>query len=55
MQENDESPDFYINICQPLNPIPGVLCPPGAAVCMDPDHGPTKVREALEGVWVGWY
>uniref|UniRef100_A0A4W5NR28 Insulin-like growth factor 2 receptor n=1 Tax=Hucho hucho TaxID=62062 RepID=A0A4W5NR28_9TELE len=35
-----QSPDFYINICQPLNPIPGVTCPPGAAVCMDPDQGP---------------
>ncbi|KAL2081956.1 hypothetical protein ACEWY4_021774 [Coilia grayii] len=34
------SPDFYINICQPLNPVPGVLCPPGAAVCMDPVDGP---------------
>uniref|UniRef100_A0A8C1I7W5 Insulin-like growth factor 2 receptor n=1 Tax=Cyprinus carpio TaxID=7962 RepID=A0A8C1I7W5_CYPCA len=35
----DKSPDFYINICQPLNPIPGVNCPPGAAVCMDPVDG----------------
>ncbi|XP_029965640.1 LOW QUALITY PROTEIN: cation-independent mannose-6-phosphate receptor [Salarias fasciatus] len=34
------SPDFYINVCQPLNPIPGVACPPGAAVCMDPENGP---------------
>ncbi|XP_028809164.1 cation-independent mannose-6-phosphate receptor isoform X2 [Denticeps clupeoides] len=38
--DKDKSPDFYINICQPLNPIPGVTCPPGAAVCMDPDDGP---------------
>ncbi|XP_041951218.1 cation-independent mannose-6-phosphate receptor-like isoform X1 [Alosa sapidissima] len=37
--DKENSPDFYINICQPLNPIPGVLCPPGAAVCMDPDKG----------------
>uniref|UniRef100_A0A673X291 Insulin-like growth factor 2 receptor n=1 Tax=Salmo trutta TaxID=8032 RepID=A0A673X291_SALTR len=36
----DQSPDFYINICQPLNPIPGVTCPPGAAVCMNPYQGP---------------
>ncbi|KAJ8396206.1 hypothetical protein AAFF_G00020730 [Aldrovandia affinis] len=36
----DHSPDFYINICQPLNPIPGVACPPGTAVCMDPEDGP---------------
>ncbi|XP_054616857.1 cation-independent mannose-6-phosphate receptor [Dunckerocampus dactyliophorus] len=40
VDQNDDSPDFYINICQPLNPIPGVTCPPGAAVCMDPDNGP---------------
>ncbi|XP_077408147.1 cation-independent mannose-6-phosphate receptor [Vanacampus margaritifer] len=40
VDENDDSPDFYINICQPLNPIPGVTCPPGATVCMDPDNGP---------------
>uniref|UniRef100_A0A6Q2XKG2 Insulin-like growth factor 2 receptor n=1 Tax=Esox lucius TaxID=8010 RepID=A0A6Q2XKG2_ESOLU len=38
--DKSQSPDFYINICQPLNPIPGVTCPPGAAVCMDPDQGP---------------
>ncbi|XP_029532637.1 cation-independent mannose-6-phosphate receptor [Oncorhynchus nerka] len=38
--DKDQSPDFYINICQPLNPIPGVTCPPGAAVCMDPVQGP---------------
>ncbi|KAI9547306.1 hypothetical protein NQZ68_018529 [Dissostichus eleginoides] len=38
--QDDGSPDFYINICQPLNPIPGVTCPPGAAVCSDPDNGP---------------
>ncbi|XP_076873911.1 cation-independent mannose-6-phosphate receptor isoform X2 [Brachyhypopomus gauderio] len=37
--DRDTSPDFYINICQPLNPIPGVTCPPGAAVCMDPVDG----------------
>ncbi|MEQ2215217.1 hypothetical protein XENOCAPTIV_029228, partial [Xenoophorus captivus] len=40
VDQNNESPDFYINICEPLNPIPGVTCPPGAAVCMDPDNGP---------------
>ncbi|XP_068609541.1 cation-independent mannose-6-phosphate receptor [Brachionichthys hirsutus] len=38
--QSDGSPDFYINVCQPLNPIPGISCPPGAAVCMDPDNGP---------------
>ncbi|XP_044024917.1 cation-independent mannose-6-phosphate receptor isoform X2 [Siniperca chuatsi] len=40
VDQTDGSPDFYINICQPLNPIPGVTCPPGAAVCIDPDNGP---------------
>ncbi|XP_041831231.1 cation-independent mannose-6-phosphate receptor [Melanotaenia boesemani] len=40
LDQSDGSPDFYINVCQPLNPIPGVTCPPGAAVCMDPDVGP---------------
>ncbi|MEE6475517.1 hypothetical protein FKM82_010780, partial [Ascaphus truei] len=35
----EDSPDFYINICQPLNPIVDVSCPPGAAVCMDPVNG----------------
>ncbi|XP_037100637.1 cation-independent mannose-6-phosphate receptor [Syngnathus acus] len=40
VDESDDSPDFYINVCQPLNPIPRVTCPPGASVCMDPDNGP---------------
>jgi hypothetical protein len=26
---------FYINICRPLNPVYGKLCPPGASVCWD--------------------
>lgn len=38
-EDKDTSRVFYINICQPLNPIPGVKCPPGAAVCMDPPKG----------------
>ncbi|XP_006264642.3 cation-independent mannose-6-phosphate receptor [Alligator mississippiensis] len=36
----DLTPDFYINICEPLNPIKDVSCPPGAAVCMVPVTGP---------------
>lgn len=48
VDQSDESPDFYINICQPLNPIPGVTCPPGAAVCMDPDNGPPVVKQSLD-------
>uniref|UniRef100_A0A667ZHY3 Insulin-like growth factor 2 receptor n=1 Tax=Myripristis murdjan TaxID=586833 RepID=A0A667ZHY3_9TELE len=40
LDQKDRAPDFYINLCLPLNPIPGVTCPPGAAVCMDPADGP---------------
>lgn len=35
----DTNPDFYINICQPLNPMHGVPCPAGAAVCKVPVDG----------------
>uniref|UniRef100_I3KFD8 Insulin-like growth factor 2 receptor n=1 Tax=Oreochromis niloticus TaxID=8128 RepID=I3KFD8_ORENI len=35
---NTGSPLTPIDI--PLNPIPGVTCPPGAAICMDPYDGP---------------
>uniref|UniRef100_A0A665V9G9 Insulin-like growth factor 2 receptor n=1 Tax=Echeneis naucrates TaxID=173247 RepID=A0A665V9G9_ECHNA len=38
--QSDAAAVFYINVCLPLNPIPGVNCPPGAAVCMDPAKGP---------------
>lgn len=40
--EDDASgtnPDFYINICQPLNPMHGLPCPAGAAVCKVPVDG----------------
>ncbi|ELK09957.1 Cation-independent mannose-6-phosphate receptor [Pteropus alecto] len=37
---SDTNPDFYINICQPLNPMHGVACPAGAAVCKVPVNGP---------------
>ncbi|XP_061097950.1 cation-independent mannose-6-phosphate receptor [Conger conger] len=60
----DPSPDFYINICQPLNPIPGVTCPPGSAVCMDPDKGPPidigritsppQINEAINEVYISF-
>ncbi|XP_053300759.1 cation-independent mannose-6-phosphate receptor [Pleuronectes platessa] len=40
MGQKDGASDFYINVCVPLNPIPGVTCPPGSAVCVDPDDGP---------------
>nr|XP_027795386.1 cation-independent mannose-6-phosphate receptor [Marmota flaviventris] len=37
---SDTNPDFYINICQPLNPMHGVPCPAGSAVCKVPVSGP---------------
>lgn len=40
---SDTGPDFYINICQPLNPMHGVPCPAGAAVCKVPMDGPPIV------------
>nr|XP_027309114.2 LOW QUALITY PROTEIN: cation-independent mannose-6-phosphate receptor [Anas platyrhynchos] len=56
------SPDFYINICEPLNPIKDVNCPPGAAVCMVPVSGPPidigrvteppKLKEAVNEVYI---
>ncbi|NWJ02858.1 MPRI protein, partial [Crypturellus undulatus] len=58
----DASPDFYINICEPLNPIKDVDCPPGAAVCMVPVSGPPidigrvteapKINEAVNEVYI---
>lgn len=33
--ETDTDGTFYINICRPLNPIYGKLCPPGASACQD--------------------
>ncbi|KAM9656105.1 cation-independent mannose-6-phosphate receptor isoform 1-T1 [Morphnus guianensis] len=58
----DVSPDFYINICEPLNPIKDVNCPPGAAVCMVPvnespiDIGrvtePPRLNEAVNEVYI---
>ncbi|XP_008584980.1 PREDICTED: cation-independent mannose-6-phosphate receptor [Galeopterus variegatus] len=37
--DSDTDPDFYINICQPLNPMHGVACPAGSAVCKVPVDG----------------
>lgn len=45
LDPSDKSPEFYVNVCQPLNPIPGVTCPAGAAVCVDPVNGPPMVRQ----------
>uniref|UniRef100_A0A8C4YYE4 Insulin-like growth factor 2 receptor n=1 Tax=Gadus morhua TaxID=8049 RepID=A0A8C4YYE4_GADMO len=48
--EDDGIPDFYINICEPLNPIPGVACPPGTTVCMDPDDAaPVDIGRTTNG------
>lgn len=50
VDQSDGSPDFYINVCQALNPIPGVNCPAGAAVCMDPDNGsPVDIGRTTSG------
>ncbi|KAK0149277.1 Cation-independent mannose-6-phosphate receptor [Merluccius polli] len=47
---DDDTPDFYINICEPLNPIPGVTCPPGTTVCMAPDKGqPVDIGRTTTG------
>ena len=46
---SDTSPDFYINICQPLNPMHGVACPAGTAVCKVPVDGPPIVSVGPEG------
>ncbi|XP_061480276.1 cation-independent mannose-6-phosphate receptor isoform X2 [Rhineura floridana] len=56
------TPDFYINICQPLNSIKDVNCPPGVAVCMVPVTGlpvdigritaPPKVDTATNEVYI---
>uniref|UniRef100_A0A3B3VE79 Insulin-like growth factor 2 receptor n=1 Tax=Poecilia latipinna TaxID=48699 RepID=A0A3B3VE79_9TELE len=49
VDQNDNSPDFYLNLCEPLNPIPDVACPPGAAVCLDPDNGPPDIGRSTSG------
>ncbi|XP_053567150.1 cation-independent mannose-6-phosphate receptor [Bombina bombina] len=37
--DQDDQSDYYINICQPLNPVKDANCPPGAAACVVPDNG----------------
>ncbi|XP_078698219.1 cation-independent mannose-6-phosphate receptor-like isoform X2 [Branchiostoma floridae x Branchiostoma belcheri] len=40
---------YYINICRPLNPIPGVRCPPGASACMKEDNkNPVSLGRVFE-------
>lgn len=48
--DSDTNPDFYINICQPLNPMHGLACPAGAAVCKVPVDGPPIVSVGDSGV-----
>ncbi|XP_059153969.1 cation-independent mannose-6-phosphate receptor-like [Physella acuta] len=31
---------IYINLCRPLNPIFGTLCPPGSGACLDRSNNP---------------
>lgn len=42
---SDSGASFYINICRPLNPIPGSLCPPEASIC--------RVKESEKPLSVG--
>ncbi|XP_051868030.1 cation-independent mannose-6-phosphate receptor [Pristis pectinata] len=44
-----DSPDFYISLCQPLIPLPGITCPPGSSVCMDPVDGPPVAIGYISG------
>lgn len=46
---SETTPDFYINICQPLNPMHGVPCPAGASVCKVPVNGPPIVSVYGQG------
>lgn len=46
---SDTNPDYYINICQPLNPVHGLACPAGAAVCKVPVDGAPIVSAGIQG------
>lgn len=46
---SDTNPDYYINICQPLNPVHGLACPAGAAVCKVPVDGAPIVSAGRPG------
>lgn len=37
---------IYINLCRPLNPIFGTLCPPGSGACLDRSNSPPLVSVA---------
>ena len=45
--ENSQDKSYYINVCRPLNPIQGTLCPPEAAVCEVPQDGIPRVGTKL--------
>ncbi|XP_022089875.1 cation-independent mannose-6-phosphate receptor-like [Acanthaster planci] len=40
---------YYINLCRPLNPIPGVRCPPGSAACLDQTSGQVNLGRVNDG------
>lgn len=44
----DTDGTFYINICRPLNPIYGKLCPPGASACQDRVGKPPIVSQSTK-------
>ncbi|XP_067674216.1 cation-independent mannose-6-phosphate receptor-like isoform X2 [Haliotis asinina] len=44
---------YYINICRPLNPIQGKLCPPGSAACrVEGDKPPLSLGHLAKGPYV---
>ena len=38
-----EKASYFINVCRPLEPIQGIACPAGAAVCEVTESHKTKV------------
>ncbi|KAG7219113.1 hypothetical protein INR49_019321 [Caranx melampygus] len=58
VDQSDRSSDFYINICLPLNPIPGVNCPPELPsawiLLTDLQCGP-EIDSATGGVSITYY
>lgn len=49
----DPGSSFYINICRPLNPISGILCPPGASACRIKDgEKPISLGSVTSGPYI---
>ncbi|XP_038048004.1 cation-independent mannose-6-phosphate receptor-like [Patiria miniata] len=49
LTDDDDEKQYYINLCRPLNPIPGVRCPPGSAACLDKGNGQVNLGRVSEG------